>query len=85
MDRKGFTEYLSGRDTPEEKIGIYLDIADRIENKRASESSPIKSAEIDLFSQELVRKGVLERVGTTGKGTHYIIKHKGLTKGSKGS
>ena len=34
---------------------------------------------------ELVRKGVLRKVGTTGKGTYYVIDRKGLTKASKGS
>lgn len=29
--------------------------------------------------------GVLAKVGTTGKGTHYVLVGKGLTKGSKGS
>ena len=35
--------------------------------------------------EDMVRKGVLEKIGTTGKGTHYILDRKGLTKGSKGS
>jgi len=35
--------------------------------------------------EALVRKGVLEKVGTTGKGTRYVLQRKGLTKGSKGS
>jgi ATP-dependent DNA helicase RecG len=42
---------------------------------------PIASRDLD----ELVRKGVLEKVGTTGKGTHYVFDRKGLMKGSKGS
>jgi hypothetical protein len=29
--------------------------------------------------------GVLTKVGTTGKGTHYVLAGKGLIKGSKGS
>ena len=33
----------------------------------------------------LRRKGVLVKVGRTGKGTHYVLNLKGLTKGSKGS
>lgn len=35
--------------------------------------------------EDMVRKGVLEKIGTTGKGTYYILDRKGLTKGSKGS
>ena len=34
---------------------------------------------------DLVRKGVLERIGTTGKGTYYVFDRKGLVKGSNGS
>jgi len=30
----------------------------------------------------LAGRGVLARVGTTGKGTHYVLSRKGLTKGS---
>ena len=33
----------------------------------------------------LAKKGILQRVGTTGKGTYYILEKKGLIKGSKGS
>ena len=35
--------------------------------------------------EELWRKGVLVKVGRTGKGTHYILNLKGLTKGSRDS
>jgi predicted HTH transcriptional regulator len=35
--------------------------------------------------EELRRKGVLVKVGRTGKGTHYVLNLKGLTKGSKDS
>lgn len=44
-------------------------------------SKPTASRDLD----DLVRKGVLEKIGTTGKGTHYIVGGKGLRKGSKGS
>jgi ATP-dependent DNA helicase RecG len=44
-------------------------------------SKPTASRDLD----DMVRKGVLEKIGTTGKGTHYILDRKGLTKGSKGS
>jgi hypothetical protein len=30
-------------------------------------------------------KGVLEKIGTTGKGTYYVLSRKGLRKGSQGS
>lgn len=35
--------------------------------------------------EELLDKGVLEKVGTTGKGTHYVLAKKRLTKASKDS
>ena len=44
-------------------------------------SKPTASRDLE----DMVRKGVLERIGTTGKGTYYILSRKGLTKGSKGS
>jgi hypothetical protein len=44
-------------------------------------SKPTASRDLE----DMVRKGVLEKIGTTGKGTHYIFDRKGLTKGSKGS
>jgi hypothetical protein len=44
-------------------------------------SKPTASRDMEV----MVRKGVLEKIGTTGKGTYYILDRKGLTKGSKGS
>jgi len=41
-------------------------------------SKPTASRDLD----ELCRLQVLKRVGTTGKGTYYVLKGKGLTKGS---
>ncbi|MFH0782001.1 MAG: ATP-binding protein [Pseudomonadota bacterium] len=44
-------------------------------------SKPTASRDLD----DLVKKGLLEKIGVTGKGTHYLLNRKGLTKGSKGS
>ena len=44
-------------------------------------SKPTASRDLD----ELSKKGVFEKVGTTGRGTHYVQGMKGLIKGSKGS
>ena len=44
-------------------------------------SKPTASRDLE----DMVKKGVLEKIGTTGKGTYYILDRKGLTKGSKGS
>jgi len=57
MDRTGFTNYLTGRDTPLDKIEIYLNIAERFDRKRGSDPSQIEPAEISAFSQELTRTG----------------------------
>ena len=42
-----------------------------------------KTASRDL--DDLVSKGVLERSGTTGRGTHYVLGPKGDIKGTKGT
>ena len=44
-------------------------------------SKPTASRDLD----DMVREGLLEKIGTTGKGTYYVLDRKGLTKGSKGS
>ena len=44
-------------------------------------SKPTASRDLE----DMVKKGVLEKIGTTGKGTYYILDRNGLTKGSKGS
>lgn len=44
-------------------------------------SKPTASRDLE----DMVKKGILRKVGTTGKGTHYVIARKGITKGSKGS
>jgi hypothetical protein len=43
-------------------------------------SKPTASRDLE----ELVRKGILKKIGITGKGTYYII-NKGIIKGSYGS
>lgn len=49
--------------------------------KTFSVSKPTASRDLE----DMVRKGVLEKIGITGKGTYYILERKGLTKGSMGS
>ncbi len=44
-------------------------------------SKPTASRDLDT----LLVKGVLEKIGTTGKGTYYVLSRKGLRKGSQGS
>ena len=45
----------------------------------------VSKATASLHRESLADMGVLEKVGTTGKGTHYVLRRKGLTKGSKNS
>jgi ATP-dependent DNA helicase RecG len=44
-------------------------------------SKPTASRDLE----DMVRKGILEKIGITGKGTYYLLNRKGLTKGSMGS
>jgi len=55
-------------------------LSNKLYQERFSVSKPTASRDLD----DLARKGVLERFGTTGKGTYYVVSSKGLTKGSKG-
>ncbi len=55
-------------------------IGNSLYQERFGVSKPTASRDLE----DLVSKGVFEKIGTTGKGTHYKVR-KGLTKGSKGS
>jgi len=44
-------------------------------------SRPTATRDLD----ELSKKGVLKRIGTTGRGTHYLLSKKRITKDSKES
>lgn len=87
-----------GRDWLTEKILAGLNLNDRqakavliakkggrLDNKEYqklfSVTKPTASRDLD----ELAAKGIFAKIGTTGKGTHYILSPKGLTKGSMGS
>ena len=57
----------------------------RLSNLDYQKSFAVSKPTASRDLEDMVGKGVLEKVGTTGKGTHYILDRKGLTKGSKGS
>ncbi len=57
----------------------------RITNTEYQDAFGVSKATATRDLEELRRKGLLVKVGRTGKGTHYILNLKGLTKGSKGS
>ena len=61
------------------KKGVQISNKDYRVKFRVSKST----ASRDLDS--LVSKGIFEKVGTTGKGTYYMLSGKGLIKGSKSS
>lgn len=64
---------------------LFVKSTDRLTNmdyqKNFSVSKPTASRDLE----DMVKKGILEKIGITGKGTYYILNRKGLTKGSKGS
>lgn len=74
-----------GLNDQERQLVSILKVSGKIGNKEYqkefSVSKPTASRHLDL----LAGKGVLIKVGTTGKGTYYVLSRKGLIKGSKGS
>jgi len=72
-------------DERQRKAIMLLNCQNRISNSEyrafMGVSKPTASKDLDT----LLTKGVLEKIGTTGKGTHYILSRKGLIKGSQGS
>ena len=76
MDELGLTER-------QKNAVVFLKTSGRITNTGFQEEFGVakRTAHRDLL--ELVKKGVLEKVGTTGKGTYYALR-KGARKGPKG-
>jgi len=62
----------------------YLKLARTLTNSVYQERFEVSKRTASRDLDELVAKGILERVGTTGKGAHYVI-GKGARKGPKGS
>lgn len=78
MDQLGLTEN-------ERKLVAMLKSGDRINNKTYQEKFGVTKPTASRHLEALTKKGVLNKIGTTGKGTYYVLSRKGLTKGSKGS
>ncbi|MDE2058550.1 MAG: DUF4062 domain-containing protein [candidate division NC10 bacterium] len=57
----------------------------RISNTEYQDAFSVSKPTATRDLEVLRRKQVLVKVGRTGKGTHYVLNPKGLTKGSKGS
>jgi predicted HTH transcriptional regulator len=86
--RDWLTEEIMGQlhlNERQRKSALIVKTGGQIGNKDYQEmfgvSKPTASRDLD----DLVRKGVLQKVGTTGKGTHYVLARKGFINGSKES
>src|SRR5713226_5254180 len=70
---------------------IYLEVirlvrrSGRISNTEYQDAFAVSKPTATRDLEVLQRREVLVKVGRTGKGTHYVLNPKGLTKGSKGS
>ena len=69
----------------ERKLVAMLKAGDRITNKSYQEKFGVAKPTASRHLEALTGKGVLLKIGTTGRGTYYVLSRKGLTKGSKGS
>jgi ATP-dependent DNA helicase RecG len=63
----------------------YLKTHTRITNSGYQESTGASRATASRELDALLAKGVLEKVGKTGRSTHYVLAKKRLTKASKDS
>ena len=74
------------------KAVLYVKGQGRISNREYQELVGVSKRTASRDLDNLVERGILERVGETGKGTHYVLKgsergqrgQNGVTKGSKG-
>ena len=63
----------------------YLKAHARITNSEYQASTGASRATASRELEALLSKGILEKVGTTGKGTHYVRASKRITNASKES
>jgi len=69
----------------ERKLVSLLKTRGRIGNKDYQEEFGVSKPTASRHLEALMDKGILTKIGTTGKGTYYVLSRKGLTKGSKDS
>jgi len=69
----------------ERKVVAFLKENIKISNQTYQSVFNVSKATATRHLDKLVKKDVLYKVGTTGKGTFYTLKRKGLIKGSKDS
>jgi ATP-dependent DNA helicase RecG len=60
----------------------YVKKTGRISNSEYQKLSKVSRATATRDLDELFTKGILKKVGTTGKGTHYVLLKKRITKDS---
>lgn len=69
-----------------QKLGIaFLKTHERITNAEYQQAARASRATASRDLDDLVTKGILERVGKTGKGTHYVLTRKRLINASNDS
>lgn len=68
-------EYLRGLGLNDRQIkaAFYVKEKGRITNKDYQQISEVKERLATMELKELVEKGIFEKVGSRGRGTHYII------------
>lgn len=69
----------------ERRLVSLLKARGRIGNKEYQEEFGVSKPTASRHLETLADRGVLTKIGTTGKGTYYVLSRKGLTKGSKDS
>jgi ATP-dependent DNA helicase RecG len=75
--RKGILdeEYLRGTGLNERQIKavFYVKEKGRITNKEYQQVGAVKDRLATIELKDLIEKGIFEKIGSTGKGTHYIM------------
>lgn len=69
----------------ERRLVSLLKARGRIGNKEYQEEFGVSKPTASRHLEALAKRGVLTKIGTTGKGTYYRLSREGLTKGSKDS
>ena len=67
----------------ERDLVALLKATGRIANKSYQEKFGVTKATASRHLEALADKGILIKIGTTGKGTYYVLSRKGLTNGPK--
>jgi ATP-dependent DNA helicase RecG len=72
-----------GLKASERDLVALLKATGRIANKSYQEKFGVAKATASRHLEALADKGILIKIGTTGKGTYYVLSRKGLTNGPK--